>query len=222
MRSAVGRLTRFTCLGWDQDVALTWKIQEVGCWSTFRLIRCSCPWRAQDGALPSSWRRSAVGRLIRCPCPAHLNRDSFRDYFKGLVALEIIIDLPIGFPINYIISLCQWKAQALRWNFAIIMDLVEEPNWHKIYLLTPVLFLYIYEYVYPFFRVMQISLACNHREGRGLPECKYCIFISWSSLININMRWFFCVWMRSHKMPCQYAYVFYLGWPILLFLLEKS
>jgi len=39
--------------------------------------------------------------------PAHLNRDSFRDSFKGLVALEIIIDLPIGFPINNIISLEQ-------------------------------------------------------------------------------------------------------------------
>jgi len=37
--------------------------------------------------------------------PAHLNRDSFRDSFKGLVALEIIIDLPIGFPIDNIISL---------------------------------------------------------------------------------------------------------------------
>jgi len=32
--------------------------------------------------------------------PAHLNRDSFRDSFKGLVALEIIFDLPFGFPIN--------------------------------------------------------------------------------------------------------------------------
>ena len=30
--------------------------------------------------------------------PTHLNRDSFRDSFKGLVALEIIIDLAIGFP----------------------------------------------------------------------------------------------------------------------------
>ena len=29
--------------------------------------------------------------------PAHLNRDSFRDSFKGLVALEIIFDLPIVF-----------------------------------------------------------------------------------------------------------------------------
>ena len=37
--------------------------------------------------------------------PAHLNRDSFRDSFKGFVALEIIIDLPLGFPINNIISL---------------------------------------------------------------------------------------------------------------------
>jgi len=37
--------------------------------------------------------------------PAHLNRDSFRDYFKGLVALEIIIDLSIGFLISNIISL---------------------------------------------------------------------------------------------------------------------
>jgi len=36
--------------------------------------------------------------------PAHLNRNSFRDSFKGLVALEIIIDLSIGFPINNIIS----------------------------------------------------------------------------------------------------------------------
>jgi len=26
--------------------------------------------------------------------PAHLNRDSFRDSLKGLVALEIIFDLP--------------------------------------------------------------------------------------------------------------------------------
>ena len=38
--------------------------------------------------------------------PAHLNRDSFRDSLKGLVVLEIIIDLPFGFPINNIISLC--------------------------------------------------------------------------------------------------------------------
>jgi len=37
--------------------------------------------------------------------PALLNRDSFRDSFKGLVALEIILDLPFGFPINNIISL---------------------------------------------------------------------------------------------------------------------
>jgi len=38
--------------------------------------------------------------------PAHLNRDSFRDSFEGLVALKIIIDLPFGFfPINNIISL---------------------------------------------------------------------------------------------------------------------
>ena len=29
--------------------------------------------------------------------PAHPNRDSFRDYLKGFVALEIIIDLPFGF-----------------------------------------------------------------------------------------------------------------------------
>jgi len=36
--------------------------------------------------------------------PAHLNRDSFRNSFKGLVAVEIIIDLPFGFPINNIIS----------------------------------------------------------------------------------------------------------------------
>ena len=36
--------------------------------------------------------------------PEHLNRDSFRDSFKGLVALEIILDLPFGFPINNIIS----------------------------------------------------------------------------------------------------------------------
>ena len=28
---------------------------------------------------------------------SHLNRDSFRHSFKGLVALEIIIDLPFGF-----------------------------------------------------------------------------------------------------------------------------
>jgi len=36
--------------------------------------------------------------------PAHLNRDSFRDSFKGLVALEIIFDLPFGFPTKSIIS----------------------------------------------------------------------------------------------------------------------
>ena len=36
--------------------------------------------------------------------PAYLNRDSFQGSFKGLVALEIINDLPIGFPINNIIS----------------------------------------------------------------------------------------------------------------------
>jgi len=37
--------------------------------------------------------------------PAHLNRNSFRDFFKGLVTLEIILDLSFGFPINNIISL---------------------------------------------------------------------------------------------------------------------
>jgi len=42
--------------------------------------------------------------------PAHLNRDSFRDSFKGLVALEIIFDLPFGFPINNIISLLNFRA----------------------------------------------------------------------------------------------------------------
>ena len=42
--------------------------------------------------------------------PTHLNRDSFGDSFKGLVALEIIIDLPFGFPINNIISQMQWEA----------------------------------------------------------------------------------------------------------------
>jgi len=37
--------------------------------------------------------------------PANLNSDSFRDSFKGLVALEIFIDLPLGFfPINNMIS----------------------------------------------------------------------------------------------------------------------
>jgi len=36
--------------------------------------------------------------------PAHLNRDSFRDSLKGLVALEIILINPFGFPINKIIS----------------------------------------------------------------------------------------------------------------------
>jgi len=37
--------------------------------------------------------------------PTHLNRDSFRDSLKGLVALEIILDLAFGFPINNIICL---------------------------------------------------------------------------------------------------------------------
>jgi len=37
--------------------------------------------------------------------PAHLNRDSFQDSVEELVALEIINDLPFGFPINNIISL---------------------------------------------------------------------------------------------------------------------
>jgi len=46
--------------------------------------------------------------------PAHLNRDSFRDSFKGLVALEIIIDLPFGFPINNIIS--QRREMILLWT----------------------------------------------------------------------------------------------------------
>ena len=43
--------------------------------------------------------------------PAHLNRDSFRDSFKGLVTLKIIIHLPIGCPINNIISLQHLAAQ---------------------------------------------------------------------------------------------------------------
>jgi len=41
--------------------------------------------------------------------PAHLNRDSFRDSLKGLVALEIILHLPFGFPINNMISLSPEK-----------------------------------------------------------------------------------------------------------------
>jgi hypothetical protein len=36
--------------------------------------------------------------------PAHLNIDSFRDSLEGLVALEIVLDLPFSFPINNIIS----------------------------------------------------------------------------------------------------------------------
>jgi len=36
--------------------------------------------------------------------PAHPTRDSFRDSFKGIVALEIILDFPFGFPIINIIS----------------------------------------------------------------------------------------------------------------------
>ena len=57
--------------------------------------------------------------------PAHFNRDSFRDSFKGLVALEIILDFSFGFPINNIISLlAEWielketlaKFQAERGN----------------------------------------------------------------------------------------------------------
>jgi len=46
--------------------------------------------------------------------PAHLNRDSFRDSFKGLVALEIIFDLPFGSPINNIICLSAGVYQIWR------------------------------------------------------------------------------------------------------------
>ena len=42
--------------------------------------------------------------------------NSFRDSFKGLVALEIIIDLPIGFPIKNIISLVSWKETKRKIN----------------------------------------------------------------------------------------------------------
>jgi len=45
--------------------------------------------------------------------PAHLNRDSFRDLLKGLVALEIIFDLPFGFPIDNIISLSKYLSLKL-------------------------------------------------------------------------------------------------------------
>jgi len=60
--------------------------------------------------------------------PAHLNRDSFRDSFKGLVALEIILDLPFGFPINNIISPVDKK----RVNSCVLKHLflegVEQPK----------------------------------------------------------------------------------------------
>ena len=62
---------------------------------------------------PKAWSSTACTHIITRSqtnhsqmdvLPAHLNRDSFRGSFKGLVALEIIFDLPFGFPINNIIS----------------------------------------------------------------------------------------------------------------------
>ena len=46
--------------------------------------------------------------------PAHLNRDSFRDSLKRLVALEIIFDLPFGFPIDNMISISVHAAACIR------------------------------------------------------------------------------------------------------------
>ena len=57
--------------------------------------------------------RAQINRPLMDVLPAHLNRDSFRDSLKGLVASEIIIDLPFGFPINNIISLINYVCVCL-------------------------------------------------------------------------------------------------------------
>ena len=58
--------------------------------------------------------------------PAHLNRDSFRDSFKGFVALEIILYLPCGFPINNIISL-EGGGNSVALNMEAVVDVSNHP-----------------------------------------------------------------------------------------------
>jgi len=66
--------------------------------------------------------------------PAPLNRDSFRDSFKGLVALEIILDLPFGFPINNIISLVLRDLYLKRFDLTkgLLFDTFSITVWYKL------------------------------------------------------------------------------------------
>jgi len=81
--------------------------------------------------------------------PAHLNRDSFRDSLKGLVALEIIFDLPFGFPINNIISLnsvhfCR-TSQASN-GFLIVIQSARGQKNENISSMYICIYVYIYEF----------------------------------------------------------------------------
>jgi len=94
--------------------------------SKFSVIRTICTIAAQENL--TLYQFDVKGEFLLAPCKEpvymnlpgryklqpHLNRDSFRDSFKGLVALEISIDLPLGFfPKNNIISLTTRKSSQM-------------------------------------------------------------------------------------------------------------
>jgi len=60
--------------------------------------------------------------------PAHLNRDSFRDSLKGLVALEIIRDLLFDSPINNIMFLTLLHASWLVYMWCDSLIICDMPH----------------------------------------------------------------------------------------------
>jgi len=93
-------LTTSTCLALLQQTHAFWLWTDLHRTHTQRSPKAWSPTACTHITTRSQTNHSQMDVL-----PAHLNRDSFRDSFKGLVALEIILDLPFGFPINNIISL---------------------------------------------------------------------------------------------------------------------
>jgi len=93
-----------------------WRVNEPNKHSSVDVCQCirgvSTPLKEREINIPSLificlHPKTFVSHLpwpTPSACRCTDNRDSFRDSFKGLVALKIIIDLPLGFPINNISS----------------------------------------------------------------------------------------------------------------------
>ena len=140
--------------------------------------------------------------------PAHLNRDSFRDSFKGLVALEIILDLPFGFPINNIIFLGthdlgkrwvyntqkKYLAGMKRWWWGWWSNSCHNNHLH---------------------RIDYIGRVYVHKSAKYIHICIYtCVYIyiyiedhSWSSFCFSNKQHYLSICIYVHKQSITSTYI---------------